>query len=266
MGWWIMVDYVVVAPEICGGKSWSKPANYLFAAKMPVAPVLVAEVAAAAAAMPLAFSPQGSDFGLVAVLGLSADHNLYVAPDGRWMAGYIPAVVRGYPFRIGNGDDGQRLLCIDAAMVSERRTGAGEPFFDDEGRMTAETHAAAEGLSRQSSNMDQTASVCALLQERGLIVPWDVVVQSDAGNRKIEGLFRIDEQALNNLSDEQFVALRKNGGLLLAYSQLLSMHHLATLGQLAQLSLAARSQRQAVRQATMSGDIDLSSLTGRHRG
>jgi hypothetical protein len=50
----------------------------------------------------------------------------------------------------------------------------------------------------------------------------------------VEGLFSIDEAGLNKLDDEDFLTLRKAGGLALAYAQLLSMGQLAVLERLDQ--------------------------------
>ncbi len=77
----------------------------------------------------------------------------------------------------------------------------------------------------------------------------------------MEGLFRIDEAALNQLPAEAPIELRNTGALLCAYCQLLSIQHLQTLGQLA----AAHAQAEAKAQAslpTQNGELDLSFLYG----
>ena len=51
----------------------------------------------------------------------------------------------------------------------------------------------------------------------------------------VEGLFSVDEAALNKLDDEDFLALRKAGGLAIAYAQLFSMNQLAVLERLGEL-------------------------------
>jgi hypothetical protein len=47
------------------------------------------------------------------------------------------------------------------------------------------------------------------------------------------GLYRVDEVALNGVSDETFLQLRKLSALVLAYSQLISMHTTASFAQMA---------------------------------
>ncbi len=95
------------------------------------------------------------------------------------------------------------------------------------------------------------------MHKHQLIQPWPIKLQTTAGEQAVEGLFRIDEAALNQLPAEALIELRNTGALLCAYCQLLSMQHLQTLGQLA----AARAQAQAAL-LTQNGELDLSFLNG----
>jgi hypothetical protein len=99
------------------------------------------------------------------------------------------------------------------------------------------------------------------LQKHQLIQHWPIKLQTTAGEQAVEGLFRIDETALNQLPAEALLELRNTGALLCAYCQLLSMQHLQTFGQLA----AAHAQADAKAQAalpTQNGELDLSFLNG----
>jgi len=78
-----------------------------------------------------------------------------------------------------------------------------------------------------------TQRICTALAEQQLIQRWDITVQVETGETKVEGLYQIDEAAMNALPAEAFVALRQVGALQTAYCQLLSMQHLKTLDQLA---------------------------------
>jgi hypothetical protein len=71
---------------------------------------------------------------------------------------------------------------------------------------------------------------------------------------KVEGLYRIDEVALNALSAEPFQEVRAAGALPVAYCQLLSMQHLAVLGELAKAKAEAASRALPVNAA---GELDL---------
>ena len=51
----------------------------------------------------------------VVILGLRKNENLYVNKKGEWLANYIPAYVRRYPFILATGEEGsdQFTVCVD---------------------------------------------------------------------------------------------------------------------------------------------------------
>ena len=65
-------------------------------------------------------------------------------------------------------------------------------------------------------------------------------MQGEQGGQKVEGLFRIDEAALNGLDADALIEVRNAGGLTMAYCQLLSMQHMSILGTLAQTHASTR--------------------------
>ena len=67
-------------------------------------------------------------------MGSEIADDVLVAPDGRWLGGYVPACFRRHPFRLvpKQGTD-QTVLCVDtdSGLVVEGDA-AGEDFFDRE--------------------------------------------------------------------------------------------------------------------------------------
>ena len=256
-----------VTPQQHGALRWKRFAAYTFAAEDAVVPLVAHEVSRAAMALPLAFvkapakggETAATTYVLMAVLGLGKGQNLFVAPDGRWLGSYIPSAYRGYPFQLANTPDGQQVLCLrnGSGLVSDTEgdTG-GERFFDDDGQPSQAVKEVLGFLTQVAQNRQVTQRIVALLAEKGLIQPWSIKTQSQAGERAIEGLYRIDEAKLNELSAEDLKALQTAGALPLAYAQLLSMQHLQTLGKLAQ----ARASQPEVRPTTSTGELDLEFL------
>lgn len=222
-----------------GQLRWRSPADYGFAGHDNLCPLVLQELPKAVMALPIGFIAQQDQFLLVAIQGLQAGSNLYVAPDGRWLAGYIPAPYRSHPFRLARTESGQQVLCIhsDSGLVSASE---GQPFFDDQGQLAPATAQVLQFFQQLEGNRQHTSAACTLLQQHGLIQPWPVRLQTDAGAQELGGLLRIDEAALNQLSGATLEALQRSGALQLAYCQLLSMQHLASLGQLAALHAKAR--------------------------
>ena len=92
------------------------------------------------------------------------------------------------------------------------------------------------------------------LADAGLITPWEINLKQGEKVMPVEGLFRIDEAALNKIDDEDFLAVRKAGGLALAYAQLLSMNQLTVLERLGKLRGQILEQQAAA--------AEVSNLTG----
>jgi len=219
------------------GKHWRRPVDYFFTDMNVIAPLVVQELPKAMLSLPIAFVPRAQSYRPVAVQGLLPDKNLFVAKDGRWLAGYTPAAYRSYPFALANTEDGQQVLCVDedSGLVGTE----GEAFFNEDGTLSQAVSEVLNFLTEVGNNRSATQRLCDLLQKHSLIQPWQIKVQGDKGEQAIEGLFRIDEAALNQLPTEAFMELRDSGALVLAYCQLLSMQHLPLLGQLAQLHAEA---------------------------
>lgn len=230
-----MSQLAAVSRERHANQRWRRHASYAFAERLALQPLVMAEMAKAAMSLPLCFAHQDGAYTPAAVLGLQPDRNLFVARDGRWLGGYIPAALRGYPFRLLPHEDGQLLLCFDesSGLLSEGEEG--EPFFDEAGEPAEPLRQVLNFLQQVERNRALTTTACALLDELKLIQPWSITLQGKAGKaRRIEGLARIDEAALNQLDGEALQRLRDAGGLMMAYCQLLSMQHFALLGKLAE--------------------------------
>ncbi len=228
-----------------GSKRWQRYSSYAFAAGDAMCPLVVQELPKAAMSLPLAFAMSGEEVVPVAVLGLLPGKNLFVAPDGRWLGGYVPAAYRGYPFALAHTEDGQQVLCVDesSGLLADRE---GELFFSENNQPAPALTDVLNFLTQVAGNRQATRRIGALLQEYGVVQSWPIRLQTAEGEQAVAGLWRVDEAALNALPAEAFVALRDAGALPMVYCQLLSMQHLAQLGPLAQAH--ERAVQQAVPQ------------------
>lgn len=254
-----MANIVPVSPTRHGSLRWKRPTSYAFAAKQTVAPLVAAELAKAVLMYPISFIKQNENLVPVALLGLYAEKNLFVAADGRWLAPYIPAVFRSQPFYLGNTEDGQQVLCIDEDQ-GLTQDGAGEAFFEGD-QPTSVVTDIMRLLTQTDQNRVLTLAACAELDKQGIVHPWPITLKTGAEEKKIEGLLKIDEAALNALDDAAFSALRKAGSLPIAYCQLLSMQHITQLGKLAEAhELAARKKPAPAAPVSLNTDQDILSF------
>ncbi|NYT63469.1 SapC family protein [Alcaligenaceae bacterium] len=248
-----MPEIQVVSQEHHANKRWQRYASYSFAAGDAVAQLVVQELSKACMVLPVGFIAVEGGFAPVAVQGLAPGQNLLVAQDGRWLADYIPATYRSYPFLLANTEDGQQVLCVvaDSGLLSDTE---GELFFAEDNEPSQPVKDVFNFLTQVSANRLVTQRVCAALQEHGLLQPWPIKLQTDQGEQAVEGLYRIDEAALNQLPADAFDALRQSGALPVAYCQLLSMQHLQKLGQLMHAHSASAAPQ------TPDGELDLEFL------
>ena len=236
-----MPRFVPVNRERYGQKKWLRYTSYAFAAGEVVTPIVAAELARAALALPCAFLQQSGRYTLVAVLSLIAGRNMFVGPDGRWLGPYVPAVFRLYPFRVLPTEQGDSVvLCVDEeSNLVVDGSSAGEEFFDAQGNPAPVLKPAFDAAMALERNRKSTELAVEALAQAGVIRPWEIKVKSAEGERPIGGLHRVDEAALHALPDETFLNLRKTSALPIAYTQMQSMMQLGILEHLARVRTQA---------------------------
>lgn len=203
----------------------------------------------------------GDSFILVAVLGLQAQRNLFVAPTtGQWIGGYVPAALRAFPFALASTTDGRKALTLDMDSDFIGESADGEALLTD-GEPTAALQAVLNFLTQLDNNRAVTQSLCALLASHDLIQPWSIKAVTDDGDKQITGLFKIDAAKLNQLDAPALHALQQSGALQMAYLQLASMEHLSMLGQLARIHAQyQQDQSQPTLPIDSKGNLDLDFL------
>jgi hypothetical protein len=215
--------------------------GYSFAAKQQVVPILLAELTKLIPLYAIGFIHQQEAYIPVVLTGIGGEQNLFVNADGKWIGSYVPAVFRGYPFALAD-NKGEKVLCIEETHLSDS---GGQPLFDSEGNLTKLVQDTLNFLNECEKNRRVTQKACAALNKVEVIEKWPLKIKQQKGQEPVQvnGLYRISEQALNELDAESFAGLRKNGALALAYSQLFSMNQIDQLVQWAKFH-AQQAQAQ----------------------
>jgi hypothetical protein len=141
-------------------------------------------------------------------------------------------------------DRDEKVLCFDNGEGLLCDVGQGEPFFDGDGLGKA-AQEMLNLLSQTEASRVLTQRLVDALQAAELIHPWALNVKQGEQTIPVEGIYRIDEAALNALPDEAYLTLRKTGALPLAYAQLFSMNQLAMLPKAAEVQARIKGQLQA---------------------
>lgn len=224
-----MAEWIALSRTAHAEQGYRPRQGYHHAARRMVAPVILAELHRILPHYAVGLLPMGAGLMPVAVLGVANDQNLYVDADGRWRGGYAPATLRGYPFALTGGQNGDKALAIDAEHLSRD----GQPLFEggELGDTVAQT---LQFLQQYDHNRQATRAACQSLREADVLAPWPLSVPIGEEHRQINGLYRVDEAALNALSAEAYAALQ-GAPMKLAYAQLYSIGQVAQLAQLAAL-------------------------------
>lgn len=204
-----------------------------FASQFHIASVMVHEFARASAIYPVVFleDKEKDEFRPVVLMGLDAGENLFVNSTGKWEASYVPAIIRRYPFALASTDqEGQFTVCIDEAsdLISDAE---GVALFDEKG----EPSEAIENVKRYLGELQQmeafTREFCKYFAEHNLFTPLNMRVQQADQAKNITGCYVVNEERLNNLSNERFLEMREKRYLPAVYA------HLVSLGQIERLMM-----------------------------
>ncbi|MBF0460795.1 MAG: SapC family protein [Magnetococcales bacterium] len=209
--------------------------SFLFASHFHIAYVTVHEFARAAATYPIIFIEDRAHdtFRPVALLGMTEGENLFVDAEGKWLSSYIPAIIRRYPFVLSQTgtDPGQFVVCIDedCGLLSETE---GSALFTETGQPTQ----VIENVKRYLSELQQldllTGQFTRFLTEHNMLTPMNMRVRESDQIKNISGCYVINEERLNNLSNDRFIDLRGKHYLPAIYAHLISLAQIERLAML----------------------------------
>lgn len=199
--------------------------SFDFASKFHIAYLTMHEFARAASIFPIVFleDKEKDEFRPVALMGLTAGENLFVDANGKWQASYVPAIIRRYPFALTpSGNEGQYVVCIDEASDLVNDT-EGAAMFDENGEPTQ----VIENVKRYLGELQQmdalTSSFCKFLAEHNMFTPLNMRVRDNDKVKNVSGCYVVNEERLNNLSDELFLEIKRKSHLAPLYAHLISL-------------------------------------------
>ncbi|MDP5145122.1 SapC family protein [Shewanella sp. ULN5] len=202
-------------------------------AEQHIVPVTLHEIARAATEYPIVFvkNSETGEFQSVAMLGLKPGQNLSVK-DGKWLGLYIPAVIRDYPLGLVLNPEVKDKVWIgireEAKEVSKTE---GQALFNGE-QETPFLEARKKALIAHFEQDQATRGILGFLAEKELLISQTLTVDVAGEKRNINGLYLIDEQKLNSLSDEDFLELKKRGLLGPIYGHLSSINQVNRLARM----------------------------------
>jgi hypothetical protein len=182
--------------------------------------VSVSEFADAAMSFPILFVRSAQDalgkdtVTPVAVFGMQPGENLFVTPDQKWDAPYVPAMLRAYPFTMARIEGSDRwAMVFDNTWEGMSRT-EGIPLFNDKGEATDLLNNVHKFVQDLETDLERTRQFCAALLEMKLLKPMRFDATLANGEAlSVDGFMTADEEAISKLPDAQIAQMYRNGML-----------------------------------------------------
>ena len=203
--------------------------DYSYAKGELMVPIVFSEMADVAREYPIIFPANNTQLPY-ALMGLEPNQNAYVRDDGQWMATYIPAHIRRYPFALVEiaPEEGQKQGEVRFAITVDMdaphlKNPNGHPVFDAQGSMTPHMQERVKLLESMQKALATTKRMVSELEASDLLVERVIKIQRKGQEPyQMTGLRVVDETKLNQMDGSAFLALRDKGVLPLIYSHLLS--------------------------------------------
>jgi hypothetical protein len=197
-----------------------------------IIPILAFEFLKASSDYPIFFIKQEDTgrFKSVVLMGLTENENLVFNKD-KINADYIPANIQRYPFAVGKDINREKemVLCIDekSPLLNQEH---GTILFNQDGSPSEIIADLSNKLSDLVAKEESTDIFIDFLVEHELIQSLDLKVNlGPEGTKKVNGLYKVDEDALHALDDETALTVYKRKYFPAIYA------HLASLSQVNRL-------------------------------
>jgi hypothetical protein len=201
--------------------------DYSFSRAVNSVPLMAVEFPNAAAEYAIVFAGTADVVMPAAILGMRADENLYLSPDGSWLARYVPAFVRRYPFVFSSNDEGKRFtLCIDEKYRGCNQEERGERLFTPEEKPTPYVDNVLKFLQQYQLEFRRTQAFCRKLKDLNLLEPMRAQVDIKGGQRMLlTGFSAVSRARLKTLSSTVLAELAQADDLELIYTHLISIRN-----------------------------------------
>lgn len=171
----------------------------------------------------------------VVLLGLEQKSNLFINKKGEWLADYIPAYVRRYPFILAMDNTERFTVCIDESYPGFNTAKEGQPLFNDKGEEMQGLAQAVEFLKDYQKHVQLTNLFCENLKKLELLEPMEANIEFATGKKqKLGGFLGVNREKLKALEPARLAELVKSDQMELIYAHLHSLENLNSLMKRAQ--------------------------------
>ena len=231
----LMANIVPIKKEQHSKLKLSEKRNLTHIAAQHILPITAAEFAQASTSFPVVLvkDPDSERYRSVVMCGLEAGENLYYH-DEKWDALYLPQSAGMAPFVLGLDPEKEKTLtaCIDldSAFVGEDKEIA---LFDNEGNESEVLKNVQQSLGRLYDNEVMTDKFIKEVLENDLLQELELNVNLASGeNKKLVGIYTVNEEKLKILTDDKVLDFHKRGLFIPIHAMLGSLGQINRLVQL----------------------------------
>lgn len=198
-----------------------------------IVPVVAHEFANVGAEMPVVFvkNSETGEFTAVAMMGFEQGENVFYGET--WKGAYVPAVITHRPFALmpsQNDPETLQLILVEDEEIMKNTEG--EALFTEDGKETKYLEQRKNAIGKYFEHTQVTKAFIQYLVAKELLVEQTLNLDLNGQKRQVNGVYQVSEAKLNELSDEEFINLRKRGFLPAIYAHLISMQQLNNLARL----------------------------------
>ncbi|WP_445428402.1 SapC family protein [Alishewanella sp. HL-SH05] len=199
----------------------------IFAAKQHLINLRVTEIAQLACDLPIFLSktPYGQ-WAISALCSVQVENNLWVEQH-HWLATYTPMALQTYPLCLMPGsENGVSQVGI---FKNELNLTQGAALFDEAAQPTTELKRKTQLLETDLQQEYLTHQFCKVLESLKLIQPIELILHFSTEEQRIQGLFTINEDRLQQLTADELYSLQQQGMLVPIHVMLTSILQLNKL-------------------------------------
>lgn len=210
---------------------------YQFATDLGFIPLASMEINHAIKHGVVCFLKRQGEFQVGLLSGVTPNRNLLVHPKtGQFLMGYVPAVLRRYPFQLLNNDKNEQVLCIWDSEENFKKE-QGQAILDDDGELTEHGQKLITFLRQLEDGMRLSAKLSKALADAGVLVPLPIQSKSPEDGEVTplrEDIYWVDQDRLAALDGTLMQAWVRTGVMAFVYAHLASMDHMPKMTLLAE--------------------------------
>lgn len=161
--------------------------------------------------------------------------NLALNEEGKWLASYVPATIRKYPFAVvqSNTEKDKNIIVIDeeSSLFSKSK---GKQLFKKSGDISDTLKESIDFVSLYDKEMKITQAVAKEIKESGILEEKEIRVNNESESKVlVNGFCAVNEERLNKLDKEILDKWEERGILALIKAHLESLKNIQNLFVLA---------------------------------